>query len=66
MPFPFRQFNSRNQYSDRFFNKFECYKELCKYEYPVVSGKADIPDKPGIGNELSEIAFKNCDKLVVS
>ena len=48
------------------FNNFECYKELCKYEYPVVSGKADIPDKPGIGNELSEIAFKNCDKLVVS
>ena len=39
--------------------------ELCKYNYQPVNGKYKIPDLPGLGQELSEVAFKNCDKVTI-
>ena len=34
-------------------------KEICIYDYQPVNGKFEVPDLPGIGQELSETAFKN-------
>jgi len=39
--------------------------ELCKYNYQPVNGRYKIPELPGLGQELSEVAFKNCDKVTV-
>ena len=36
--------------------------ELCKHNYQPVNGYYEIPDLPGIGNELSEFALKNVKK----
>ncbi len=33
--------------------------DICKYDYQPVNGKFEVPDLPGIGQELSETAFKN-------
>ncbi|MFZ7101877.1 MAG: mandelate racemase/muconate lactonizing enzyme family protein [Peptococcaceae bacterium] len=52
-------------HEDLIFNHFAEYKELCIYEYGVKEGKITIPDRPGIGNELSEYALKTCDKITV-
>ena len=40
-------------------------KELCIYDYQPVDGKFSVPDLPGLGQELSEVAFKNCDKVTI-
>ena len=40
-------------------------RELCIYDYQPVDGKFSIPDLPGLGQELSETAFKNCDKVTI-
>jgi L-alanine-DL-glutamate epimerase-like enolase superfamily enzyme len=40
-------------------------KELCVHDYQPVNGKYKVPDLPGIGNEFSELALKNCDKVTV-
>ncbi|MEA4920479.1 MAG: mandelate racemase/muconate lactonizing enzyme family protein [Clostridiaceae bacterium] len=40
-------------------------KELCIYDYQPVNGKFDIPNLPGLGNEFSEVALNNCDKVTV-
>ena len=34
-------------------------KEICIYDYQPVNGKFEVPDLPGIGQELSDTAFKN-------
>lgn len=39
--------------------------ELCKYNLQPVNGKFEVPDRPGIGNELSEKAFENCDMVTI-
>ena len=39
--------------------------ELCKYDYQPVNGKYQVPELPGIGQELSETAFRNCDMTVI-
>ena len=41
-------------------------KELCIHDYQPVDGKFSVPDLPGIGNELSEVAFRNCDKVTIA
>lgn len=46
-------------------NLFDNNKELCIYDYQPVDGKYSIPELPGLGNELSEYALKNCDKVTV-
>lgn len=40
-------------------------RELCIYDYQPVEGKFEVPDLPGLGNELSEAAFRNCDKVTI-
>lgn len=40
-------------------------RELCIYDYQPAEGKFEIPDLPGLGNELSETAFRNCDRVTV-
>ena len=40
-------------------------RELCIYDYQPENGKYSVPDLPGIGNELSEVAFRNCDKVTI-
>lgn len=40
-------------------------RELCIYDYQPVDGKFRVPELPGIGNELSEVAFKNCDLVTI-
>lgn len=39
--------------------------ELCKYDYQPVNGRYKIPELPGLGNEFSEVALANCDKITV-
>ena len=39
--------------------------ELCKYDYQPVNGRYKIPELPGLGNEFSEVALTNCDKITV-
>jgi L-alanine-DL-glutamate epimerase-like enolase superfamily enzyme len=43
----------------------QCNKDLCVYDYQPVDGKYKVPELPGIGNEFSEVALKNCDKVTV-
>ena len=40
-------------------------KELCIHDYQPVNGKFSVPDLPGLGNELSEVAFKNSDRVTI-
>ena len=40
-------------------------KELCIHDYQPVNGKFSVPDLPGLGNELSELAFRNCDRVTI-
>jgi L-alanine-DL-glutamate epimerase-like enolase superfamily enzyme len=40
-------------------------RELCVHDYQPVNGKYKVPELPGIGNEFSEVALKNCDKVTV-
>ncbi len=40
-------------------------RELCIYDYQPVDGKFIVPDLPGLGQELSELAFRNCDKVTI-
>lgn len=39
--------------------------ELCKYDYQPVNGHLPIPERPGIGQELSENAYKNAEIVTV-
>ena len=34
-------------------------RKLCVYDYQPVNGYITIPDRPGIGNELSDYCFHN-------
>jgi len=40
--------------------------ELCIHDYQPKDGLFEVPELPGLGNELSDLAFKNCDKVTVS
>lgn len=42
-----------------------CNIELCKYDYQPDRGWFEIPDLPGIGQELSEKAFASCDRATI-
>lgn len=39
--------------------------DLCKYNYQPVNGYYDVPDLPGIGQELSEFALERADIITV-
>lgn len=47
------------------FNRYDYNKDLCLYDLQPVNGKFTIPDKPGIGNELSEKALTQCEKYTL-
>ena len=38
---------------------------LCKYDYPVKDGYYEVPDRPGIGQELSEEGLRSADIVVI-
>lgn len=38
--------------------RYQHNKELCKYDYQPVNGRFAVPDKPGIGNELTEVCWQ--------
>ncbi len=40
-------------------------RELCIYDDQPVNGKYKVPDRPGLGNELSDYALTHCDKVEV-
>ena len=40
-------------------------RELCKYDYQPENGQYYIPDLPGIGNEISELAFSRADIITI-
>ncbi len=39
--------------------------ELCKYDYQPQKGCFEIPERPGIGNELSEYGIRTSEKITV-
>lgn len=47
------------------FNLSSWNKNLCIYDYQPVNGKFSIPELPGIGNEFSDYALTNCEKVTV-
>ncbi len=47
------------------FNIQSFNRELCIHDYQPVNGRYQIPDLPGIGNELSEYALTHCDKVTI-
>lgn len=38
---------------------------LTKYDYEPINGELTVPDRPGIGNELSTVAFRNSQIVTV-
>ena len=40
-------------------------RELCIYDYQPEHGRYQVPDRPGIGQELSETAFKNAKIVTI-
>lgn len=41
------------------------YIELCKYNYQPVKGRYKVPELPGLGQELTEKAYNNADKIII-
>jgi L-alanine-DL-glutamate epimerase-like enolase superfamily enzyme len=39
---------------------------LCKYDYQPVSGYFEVPDRPGIGQELSDAAMRDAIRVTIS
>jgi L-alanine-DL-glutamate epimerase-like enolase superfamily enzyme len=40
------------------YNRFDYNRNLCKYDYQPVDGFFTVPEKPGIGNEWSDLVFE--------
>jgi L-alanine-DL-glutamate epimerase-like enolase superfamily enzyme len=40
-------------------------RELAIHDYQPVNGKFKVPELPGLGNEHSEVALTNCEKITV-
>ena len=40
-------------------------RELCIYDYQPVNGKYEVPELPGLGNELSELAIQHSDRVTI-
>jgi mandelate racemase len=43
----------------------EGYKELCVHDYQPVNGYLSVPELPGIGQELTEAAYKKADRILI-
>ena len=46
-------------------NLMKFNKGLTKYDPQPVNGRFEIPDEPGIGNEISQQAFENVSEYAV-
>lgn len=40
-------------------------RALCLYDYQPVNGRFSVPDRPGLGQEISETAYQNCDMVTI-
>jgi mandelate racemase len=41
------------------------YIELCKYDYQPVGGRYTVPELPGLGQDLTEKAYRNADRIII-
>jgi mandelate racemase len=41
------------------------YIELCEHNYQPVNGRLTVPELPGIGQELTETAYKKSDRVII-
>lgn len=48
------------------YNRYDYNKQLCIHDYQPVNGYYDIPDLPGLGNELSPFCFEHGEIVTVS
>lgn len=46
-------------------NLYDYNKELCIYDYQPEKGRYKVPELPGLGNEFSDYALNNCEKVTV-
>jgi L-alanine-DL-glutamate epimerase-like enolase superfamily enzyme len=47
------------------YNRYDYNKQLCIYDYQPVNGYFEIPDLPGLGNELSDFCFSHGEVVTV-
>lgn len=47
------------------YNLLQYNRELCIYDDQPEHGYFTVPERPGIGNELSEYALTHCDKVTI-
>ncbi|MEN6413410.1 MAG: mandelate racemase/muconate lactonizing enzyme family protein [Veillonellales bacterium] len=41
------------------------YAELCVYNYQPVRGRYTVPELPGIGQDITEIVYKDSDRILI-
>ena len=42
-----------------------CIRDRCKYNYQPVNGYFEVPDRPGIGQELTDDAMAKAEHVLV-
>ncbi len=47
------------------YNRYEYNKAMCIYDYQPVNGYFSIPDRPGLGNELSDFCFTHSEIVTI-
>ena len=47
------------------YNRYAYNKAMCIYDYQPVNGYYSIPDRPGLGNELSDFCFTHSEIVTV-
>lgn len=52
-------------HENHIFNLQKFNRDLCIHDYQPKDGKYTVPNLPGIGNEFSEFALNNCDKVII-
>lgn len=48
------------------YNRYDYNKQLCIYDYQPENGYFEIPERPGLGNELSDFCFRYGEIVTVS
>lgn len=47
-------------------NRTQSNIKLCKYDYQPENGRIAVPDRPGLGNELSDFVLNECKKVTIA
>ena len=47
------------------YNRYAYNKQMCIYDYQPENGYFTIPDRPGLGNELSEYCFTHSQLVTI-